>query len=68
MRTSSLLLIFGLLAASSVVFGQDLAAVHSSTSSNQEFVSSNRRETVYRGSGRREILAFPGSDRLVNQS
>ena len=68
MRTSSLLLIFGLLAAGSVAFVQDMTAAHQPASSNQEFASSNRRETVYRGSGRREILAFPGGDRLVNES
>lgn len=33
-----------------------------STPDAQEFISTQERDTVYRGSGRREILAFPGGD------
>lgn len=33
-----------------------------------EVISNHDNETVYRGSGRREILASPGGDRLVQDS
>ncbi|MBF2089925.1 MAG: hypothetical protein IGR80_15495 [Synechococcales cyanobacterium K44_A2020_017] len=35
---------------------------------DSEVISNHDSETVYRGSGRREILAFPGGDRLVQDS
>lgn len=68
MRTSYFMLVVGLLTAGSIAA---IAAVQSPIASNPthpEWSASNRNETVYRGSGRREILAFPGSDRLITES